>query len=628
MSRSSSHTLWFVILAAAIGLLHWPAVETFFQEPRVYDYEFNPNPAVDDMFSQAGWTIESDEAFPNQQEATVELPPGPWLIADVRLGGSGTQQWSVRIQGVNARTTVFLGTGETSTIDLVPINDATTSLTLSIAPRGEIVGGEYLNKLRLRLRTQPPPTPLLLPGIAALAALPALIFLVFSYRRNRDERKVITSASAFGLAVALGALWYSQIGQAAFGVVLAGLAFLGAIQWKRSADPEVRFRAELMFLGALLLVALQLRWAEFTDQRLLPLRPDAIGYLQIATEGSLYQTAQSHAPWVREPLFPAVLRLWMLFAPDNPASARFFGVLLGLLTPFMTWLAGRRVFSPAVGLLSAAVIASNEYWAETSVSVLRLDLVASSLLALVCVPLYLRDRPWWRAGGFAVMGSAQSLLRLNNLLLMPVFIALEAWKSKWKWQEIALALAIPVLLALPHMWFNYHYNDSGDPFLSSNIHVRYYVNKDMIGQPGFHQSLQEWIGDEYRGDVLSSAEMFSYYSAGEIARRFVLGYINIFAYRFPHGVLFGGLELLMLPGLLGAWVFLRRREIWWVGLWYVLYAFPVSFIAAKDIDYRLAAPMAPFILWIWAAGIEEAGRLIFLAVERKFKRRTPATLSD
>ncbi len=608
---------WFALLVAVAVAVHWRAVRPALDEPMGYDYLLEPNPKSVANFADAGWQIAGSQATPTDAPVTFPLPPGNWFTATAWVGGSGEQEWVLRFSTPGARTTVFLPAGKELQVPIAEINDPRTSMTLTLSPRGEIKRGEYINKLRVRLRADLPDHSLSLPGIVALGMLPAMLTLLLLRNKKRSLNGAITSASAFGVAVVLLSLWFPEISQAAIGVGLVFLALIGAALWKRPDAPELRRLAELCFVAAIVLVALQVRWSEFMDLRHVELRPDAVGYIEIAREGSFYQTAQDHAPWVREPLFPAALRAWMLFAPENAASARFFGLLLGLLTPVLTWLAGRRLFSPFSGLLAAAVLAANPFWAETSVSVLRLDLIACSLLALVCVPLYLSERSWWRAGGFAAFGSALALLRINNLLLLPVFVAWEAWRSKWKPGEIAAALVLPVLVVIPHLWFNYHYNDSGDAMLSSNVHVRYYLNRDMIGEPGFPATYQDWIGDEYAGGVVNSLEMFTYYSPGEVVRRFNVGYVNIFAYRFPHGTLFGGYELLMLPGLLGVWVLARRRESWWVVGWYVAYAFPVAFIAARDIDYRLAAPVAPLILWIWAAGIEELGKQIIGLAHRR-----------
>jgi hypothetical protein len=392
------------------------------------------------------------------------------------------------------------------------------------------------------------------------------------------------------------------------------IALLASARWKsfKPAWPAI----EQLFLLSAGLLAIHFRWEAFLDQCRLPLRPDAAGYLEIARTGSFYSTLQSHAPWVREPLFPALLRAWLGIAPDTASSARFFSFLLGLLVPLATWAVGRRLFGPLVALLAAALVGTNQRWAFESAAVLRTDADTLALLALVAVPLFLGERRWWRAGAFAAAAAALALLRINALFLCLPVLAWEAWRRRWHPMEIALAFLLPLLLTAPHLAFNADYGGHGDPFFSSNVHARYYLNRDMIGQPGFPATYAEWVGNEYAGEHLSTLTMFSHYGPIEVARRFVVGYANLFLWRFPHGTLFHGSELALFVLLLGYVMLLRERRWAKIAAIYALFALPVAFIAASRFDERLALPTAPLVAWAAGLGVARSIEWVIARVAR------------
>ncbi|CAN5304487.1 hypothetical protein BH09SUM1_BH09SUM1_11160 [soil metagenome] len=647
------------LLLLGVALLH-PSLS----DPPVRDAIFSFRPSYSEGTSatlelRQPWRTTASAYVPESSDARIliSLPPGPWLSVETELVGPPNQQWAVTVaREAQRRTRPGMRAGDVMRVEGADFPGTIGSqepVRLEIAPRGAPEPGAELRIIRVRLSATR--RELRLPnlaGIIALAAMPLALVGFLTAARRRELWRSAVAGVAFGillLAIAYHDIRALEFIAPACGVMLlvtAGKRALDAMR-KPSTDPERAsgFRvAEGFAIAAILVFSLAARWEILLKERSAPLLPDARGYLQIARDGSFYQTAQDHAPWVREPLFPAVLRGWLHVAPDTETSARFASLLIGIVLLFMIWFVGRRAFSPGAALLAAAWAGLNRYLGEISVDVLRDDLMTAVFLALMAVPLYTGCRVWGIGYGkksrlrvvapesegeesparphtrfpipytqilFGLLGGALALLRINNIALLIPFVGIEAIRRKWKVAEIALVFAIAIPMVAPHLLFNAQYSH-GDYFYSSNVHARYYLNREKVGELGYPVSVSEVHRDPYAGEVVTTGYLLRQFSPFELARRIARGYFYIFAFEFPLTNLFSGREWIMAFGLIGAWFAARRwRETWWVIAWFALFLFPIACVAMIGIDSRLATPAAPLILWIWGEGVWRAAELVF-----------------
>lgn len=573
------------------------------------------------LMLEGRWESAADGLRPLDAEATLVYTAanGPWAGLDVLLGGRGDGEWLVRVARGGARTTlVGVRVGETREVrgeDSSVFRVTGEPLEIEVSPRGTPQPDVLLTRLGVRLRAvTPPAAEVNWLGCLYGALLPFAVYAFLVLARRRPAGPAVAIAGLAGILMAWVAAHYPAVAGLQFGGTIAffaGAAVGGMFAIRgmipKGADPARVVRSPLAVewcVGlAVVGIAVAFRWSAFLDQRYLPLLPDARGYLQIALEGSFYSTAQDHAPWVREPLFPALVRLWMAMVPPTEVALRAGSAVLGLLPVALTWMVGRRLFAPAVGLLAAAAMAANPTLAQQSVQGLRDDLLAALLLGALAVIVYTPRGTWLRPMLLAVLGAALVLTRIGFLYALVPLLAFEAWRSRWHPLQALAAVLVIVLPVIPHLAFNARLS-GGDWFYSSNVHMAYYLNRAHIGEPGFPATFAEWNADPYVGGTVSLGEFVARHGLLRSAVSLLHGYTNIFLWRYPHGILFGGMEWLMLPGLTGAWVVLRRwRELWYPGAWFLVALFPVAVVAPITLDYRLALPAAPLILWVWGAGV-------------------------
>jgi len=477
---------------------------------------------------------------------------------------------------------------------------------VEVSPRAEDGEGVLLNRLSVRFSSaRKADAPLMFPATIFGALLPVAVSLFMTYSGRRGFRRSVMLWGLAGAVFAVAAGFYYDLLQPL--MVLTVSFFLGAggvvmvkhMTKTEGFDPRI---AEACFLAGIVGLAILFRWGAFVEHRNAPLLPDAAGYGEIARTGSFYETSQMHAPWVREPLFPAVLRAWFTVMPGTGVSQRFAGIWLGLLPVVLTWAVGRRLFGPLAGIVAAGMMAATPFLAEFSAEGLRDDLLSGLFLGLIAAVLYLPGHVWARAIAFGMIGAALALLRINNAFLLVPLLAWVAWRQRWKWGEVAVAAALAIVPLVPHLLHNARVGD-GDLLYSASVHTRYYYNLAHIGEPGFPATWADWNANPYAGDVIGSGVLLTDGGVLASARRVAMGFVDVFLYRFPHGSLFRGSELAMAFGILGAWALWRRREAWWVAVAYAAFLFPVAVIVPLGTGWRLASPAAPLIFLVWSAGV-------------------------
>ncbi|MCB2156895.1 glycosyltransferase family 39 protein [bacterium] len=647
--------LLFVPVALAVFL---GQLKTALLEPAVSDWvEKIPLQAMDDATSgtlslQDGpWRpVRNGYSPATLKGATVEVnvPEGPWDSAEIRVSAAPESRWSIRMsrsyfteRGPQVESKLLPNVLDNETVYELPSDDIPGSVISSAPIRlkliaedpGRAADGEFalLRQVNVRFSAkQLDPLPHL-PDIIALGLLPFLGAIFLRLYMGWTVKRSANGGLALGVVFCLialymknsqGGTWAVATGLAAATALHALFAMAGMKPLRRSLsfDRGKLERAALwMGLAAIMLAGLAARWDAFEVNRRSELSPDAAGYIEIASAGgALYETAQEHAPWVREPLFPWLLRAWFVCAPETAASARFFSMLISLAALAAVFLVGVRLMGWVPGIVAALAVAVLPEWADIASKVLRIDLVVLLTMGAFANRLWLEDRPWWRSASWAIVGTAMVLTRISALSFIVPIIAWEAIRKRWNWGEVFIPVLLLIVLLAPHLRFNQRHSPDGDLFYSSTVHTRFYLNAEHIGEPGW-PTAEEYRANPYSGDpVTSLGYFFKFHTLPEVIVGHVKGYWNLFVWRHPRVSMFFGWEWLMIPGLVGAWAMLRDRK-WWAAIWFGIIGFPFAFIARNWVTWRLGAEIMIFDAWVWALGVQAI--VLYLWALRKGKAR-------
>jgi Dolichyl-phosphate-mannose-protein mannosyltransferase len=199
---------------------------------------------------------------------------------------------------------------------------------------------------------------------------------------------------------------------------------------------------------------------------------DPISYLGFAREmRSFYQ------PHVREPIFLALTRAWLLLL-DNQDIAVGFASMTGSIAAIVgTYLLGAAACSPAVGLLAAGALAIDYDAIGWAPDGWRDDTFAAAFVFALWAIVRLRQRP---SVGNAVLagclGAVACLTRVTALsFLVPtlLWVAFTAHTDRRRAIRVTLVAAgLTAILIAPYL-INCA-RAFGDPLVAINVHTQYY----------------------------------------------------------------------------------------------------------------------------------------------------------
>ncbi|MDJ0615337.1 MAG: glycosyltransferase family 39 protein [Calothrix sp. MO_192.B10] len=162
----------------------------------------------------------------------------------------------------------------------------------------------------------------------------------------------------------------------------------------------------------------------------------ALRFYQVDTEGVWVDEmfslryAENYNPISVRPLYPTLLRVWMLFGTSD-AWLRGLGVLFGIGSVFLTYRLGRRLLGKSVGLIAALLMALSPLFINHSQEIRFYALSTFLCLAGTLILSYLFEYPskvllgWWAiARTLAILTTP-----LNFLMLIPDII-LYTWRFR------------------------------------------------------------------------------------------------------------------------------------------------------------------------------------------------------
>ena len=207
---------------------------------------------------------------------------------------------------------------------------------------------------------------------------------------------------------------------------------------------------------------------------------DPINYLGLARDMHSFYEAN-----VREPLFPALTRVFLWLLGGRAVAVSFASAAASVLAVYATYRLGSAAFSPIVGLLAALWLAIERDVISWSPDGWRDDTFMLVVTVAAWRLVRLRQDPGRVTGIWAGVASAAACLtRITALtFIVPalVWMAVDAPRAERpsRLRASVLALAVAALIVAPYllncaMQF-------GDPFYAINYHTRYYRSAE--GRP-------------------------------------------------------------------------------------------------------------------------------------------------
>ena len=207
---------------------------------------------------------------------------------------------------------------------------------------------------------------------------------------------------------------------------------------------------------------------------------DPINYLRFAREMTSFYAAH-----VREPVFVASTKLWLMLVDDQNVAVSFASAMFSTLAVWATYLLGSYAYSRWIGLAAAFVLAierdaigwAGEGWRDDA---MMFVFVMSCYAFLRCV----RAPTAGNAIVAGVIAGVAVLTRITALsFVLPgiVYLAYLAWiqrrsearsRAKHRWRAAAIVLAVMSAVVAPYIvncWIVF-----GDPLYAINYHTTFY----------------------------------------------------------------------------------------------------------------------------------------------------------
>ncbi len=359
---------------------------------------------------------------------------------------------------------------------------------------------------------------------------------------------------------------------------------------------------------AIVLVGIDIRWAEMMEVRLLQLPPDAAGYKSYADLLPADAARLGLPPWlmfyirafgVREPLWIFLVRWTFDLLGSSVFHLRLLSVVLSVGVVAATIAFARARLGPLTGLLAGLLLAINPVHITNSVLGLREELGTLLFLAVIALLCHRAPGAQWSWPLLAgVAAAAMVLTRSEVQFHLLVLLAVGGrWVAQWSWRGILVSWIVMIVLIVP-MYGGFYYR-TGDPFFPANYGAT--VNRNLefqerIGKdPGFPTREEYERGGWAAGPKITPMEyFFGYHTVSELAIISLRGYGYIFTQ-----VLLAHDQRLLWLFVLGIVLLLAKRR--WIIPLVILWALapPYSFLAGTGAAYifpgRYAHHALPYV---------------------------------
>ena len=376
----------------------------------------------------------------------------------------------------------------------------------------------------------------------------------------------------------------------AMGIILSRRSLAGA--------PPQKF---LILLCMIIAMGYNMRWINLVENVGQHLDPDAVGYFDIAQKGGgLFQTATTLAPYIREPLFIWLIKIIFLFLSKTQTALRILTFLLSLAVIPAVYIVVKRITDARAGLGAAFACAANPYFIFMSARGLRMELFILCTLGLLYALILMQE---WAKWGWLWTGLAAGALCLTQVTSLSYVIPLIIYfgcRRSVRPLALAAALVMPLFMIASHLHFNY--KQFGDPLYSTNIHARFYRNREFVGRPGF-PTVQEVKADPYTGEPITSyGYIIKLHTIPQIIKISSRGLYRIFIRGHAANGLLAGSRLLLILYFIGIAIIAVSEKRKWLGIAIVIEA-PAIFIAGIELDWRLTMHVAPIVYLLLMTGL-------------------------
>jgi 4-amino-4-deoxy-L-arabinose transferase-like glycosyltransferase len=208
-----------------------------------------------------------------------------------------------------------------------------------------------------------------------------------------------------------------------------------------------------------------------------PLFSDDIDYVALGkslAHGNGYQL-DGHPTAYRPPGYPLLLAFSFRFFGESLAPIRAAQAAADLLSCFLVYLLGKKLFSERVGLIGAGIFAL--FPPEILyVSIMMTETVFTTLLLLYLLICTGETASWKMSTVAGIVLGAATLVR-PTILLFPAVIFAVRWMSGWKPGENlkALTLTAGAALLILTPWLIRNYDEFGRITLTSNTGVNFWI---------------------------------------------------------------------------------------------------------------------------------------------------------
>ena len=208
-----------------------------------------------------------------------------------------------------------------------------------------------------------------------------------------------------------------------------------------------------------------------------PLFADDLDYVALGkalAHGDAYQL-EGHTTAYRTPGYPLLLALSFRLFGESLVPVRAAQAAADLLSCFLVFLLGRKLFSERVGLIGATLFALFPLQ-FLYISIIMTETVFTTLLLLYLLLCTGETASWKRSIAAGIVLGAATLVR-PTILLLPAVIFAVRWIGGWKpgGNLKALALTAGAALLILSPWLIRNFNEFGRISLTSNTGVNFWI---------------------------------------------------------------------------------------------------------------------------------------------------------
>ena len=362
--------------------------------------------------------------------------------------------------------------------------------------------------------------------------------------------------------------------------------------------------------------------------------PDSRQYIQIAQniragDGPRLDESTVAARPPGYPYFLAAIFSVIRSSPDVPPllAVRLAQALLGGALCLMVWLAGSKLYGPAVGVAAAAFVALDPFLTYFSGLILSEALFALLLAAaMLCLLHSENGKVGWAAAAGLLLG-ASAMVRASALPMIPAVAAawvLLRWRKRGGLRQGAAVILLAAAVMIPWAWRNYKL--TGSPVfttLSAGASLYEGTWPGADGGPAIHRI--DWPDET---DTMNEAEKDAFLRRRALEfmkqdplrmlslafvklRRFWSIFPNFSEYRRPVTMAISALYMVSVLICIAAGIVIRRKKLGMAGILLVpaIYFSALHTVFIGSIRYR--APVMPLLAVF-------AGVAVVALVERAF----------